>query len=239
MAETRIAPLAERTAQLTIEAQRARSRVTIAERAFLHATSGWEAIAEARQQLDHATRLERQVEDLELAIASMQTELQKIDAENLERARALERLQTVRGQRVATFGERRRLRRMLDTGLRHRSMMAEQHHAARKTAELQNHLLRRRIDEHRLRAGPIDADEVADQYVALEQASTALDAARNVAETIDSALARSQDELLAAEATRPSELERRLVVEAERAARPSQHAEWEQLKRQILTEEQD
>jgi DNA repair exonuclease SbcCD ATPase subunit len=42
MAETRIAPLAERTAELTIEAQRARSRVTSTERTFLHGNySGW------------------------------------------------------------------------------------------------------------------------------------------------------------------------------------------------------
>jgi hypothetical protein len=239
MAETRIAPLAERTAELTMEDQRARSRVTLAERAFLHATSSWEAIAEARQQLDQATRLEREVEDLGLAIARMQTELQKIDAENLETARALERLQTVRGQRVATFGERRRLRRVLDTGRRHRSMMDEQYHAARKAAELQSQLLRRRIDEHCRRADPIDADEVANRYVALQQANTALDAARNDLETTDSALAQSQDELLTAEAARPSEHERRLVVEAERAARPSQHAEWQQLKQQVLTQEQD
>jgi AAA domain/PLD-like domain len=239
-AETRIAPLAERTAELNIKARQARAAVTAAESAFVQANNAWGAIAEARQHLDEATRLERQVEELQLAAASMQTELLQIHAENQRTARALGRLESARlGQRLVTMAERRRLLRRLDRGRRHRTALAEHEQVARTTAELQGSLLKRRIAEHRIHAAPIDADEVVRRLLAVEQARTALAAARSGAETADSAVAHAQDELLAAEAARPTEAERHLVAEAERAGRASQHAERERLKEQARADERD
>jgi len=233
-AERRIPSIAEQAQERAKAADAARRAAIGAEQVLVAATSALDEIGVARQHLEEAARLERQLERMDIAVGELHAEILEVDADRRKierRANATDSLGRL--ERLSLTGERRRLRRELEAlGGKLRDLAARERDASNK-AERHRKLVESEIAEHRRRAEPFDDAEVMRRESALKSAHVAKDQAMDVVASAEEALDRVRLDLLAAESgPSPTPEHRRLVAVAERERWPQQHAELAVLRQQ-------
>jgi hypothetical protein len=233
-AERRISSIAEQTQERAKAADAARRAAISAEQVLVAATSALNEIEVARQHLEEAARLERQVERMEIADGELHAEILEVDADRRRierRANATDSLGRL--ERLSLTGGLRRLRRELEALVGKLGNLTARERDTTNKAERYRGLLEPEIAEHRRQAEPIDADEVERRESALKAAQRAKNQAMDVVASAEKALDRARLDLLAAESgPRPTPEHRQLVAVAERERWPQQHAELAILRQQ-------
>jgi len=233
-AERRIPSIAEQAQERAMAADAARRSAVSAEQVLVAATSALDDLEVARQHLEEAARLERQVERMQIAVGELHAEILEVDADR----RRIERRANATGslgrlERLSLTGERRRLRRELEALVDRLTNLAARERDATNKAERHRDLLEPEIAGHRRQAEPIDDAEVERRESALKAAQIAKDQAMDVVTSAEEALDRARLDLLGAESgPRPTPEHRELVAIAERERWPQQHAELAVLREQ-------
>jgi AAA domain/PLD-like domain len=233
--EERIASLAEHAQERATAVDAAGRAAIEAKNALVAATSALDEIQVARQHLEEAAELERQLERMEIAVGELQVEVLEVDADHrkiTQRASAVDSLGRL--ERISLTGERRRLRRELEALEGKLRDLAARERDARVKAERQRKLLEPEIAGRRRRAGPVDDAEVMRRVAALKAAQRARDQATDGVVSAEEALDRARLELLTAESgPRPTPEHRQLIADAERERWPQLHAELATVRQQV------
>jgi AAA domain/PLD-like domain len=232
--ERRIASIAEQAQERAKASDAAGQAATDAEVALVAAASALEEIGVARDHLEEAARLERQLERMDIAVGGLHAETLEVDADRRKIERRLNAIDSLgRLEQLSLTGERRRLRRELKALVGELADLAGRERDATYKAERYRKLVEPEIRENRRRAKPVNEAEVKRRVSMLKAAQLANDQAISVVASAEEALDRARLDLLTAEAgPRPTPEHRRLVAEAERERWPHLYAELAALRQQ-------
>jgi phosphatidylserine/phosphatidylglycerophosphate/cardiolipin synthase-like enzyme len=229
-AEEQISMVAEQVHQLTTSVEDAARADAAAIQGFERARAAWDEIAEAREHLERAAALERQLQEMDVEVDRLDDELHALNRHGRKLNRELDALESSSWlDRMQRLGDHKRLTRDLIAAQRDHAALDERALVAHAKADQQRTRLMSRIAEHRRAAGLVDTAEVISRQDALVGAKRAAAHAQEHLRVVQQQLDCAQRALLAAEAgPRPSVAQRRLVVDADDTGQPGRHAELEQ-----------
>jgi len=174
-AQTRIGDLQQQAAELTEDLEHARAGRSSAVAELERAGANWVAITAARQHLEEAIELRRQLDDIDGEVRKIEAKILKLDGRRrslVEQLKASPSVSPVQWLRHSK--ERRRLRHEEEAIRQETGHLFDRYRGAKDTAEHQRSLLEPRIAEHRRRAEPVDESEVQRRQAELDAARDAL-----------------------------------------------------------------
>jgi flagellar biosynthesis chaperone FliJ len=239
--EAQIAAMAEQVHQLTVSVEDAERESAAATQVLERAQAAWDELADARDHLERAAVLERQLVDLDVEVDRVDDELQTLDRHGRKLKQGLDALASSSWlERMQRLGDQRRLWRELTVARKDYALLKERAQAARTKSDRQRTRLVPRIAEHRRAAGFVDAAEVASRQDVLATAQRAAANAESRLHDAEQQLEGARRALLAAEAgPRPSTAQRHLVAEADRRGQPGRHAELERARQTVHRDQQE
>jgi hypothetical protein len=240
-AEAQIAAAAEQVHRLTAEVEDVARLAAAATQDLEHAEVSWEEIAEAREHLERAAVLGRQLADVDVEADRVDDELRTLSRHGRKLAQRQDALEALSSfQRLQRLAERTRVSRDLTIAQRKYAELDERARAARAWADQQRTWLVSRIAEHRRAAGLVDAAEVKSRQDVLTAAQRATADVKERLQRAQQRLEVAQRARLTAESgPRPSAAQRRLVADADRAGLPGRHAELERARRAARHDQQE
>ncbi len=230
-AEERIREVEEQLPDLAAETESAARFLEKAGRQVADLEKAWDEMADGRWHLAEASRLDRELDNLELSLGRLQAELLDLDQRRRPTERALERLDSLSiVGRFRSRRERKRLRAERMEAVANLGEVWKQGNDARKLHERQTELLSPRIAEHRQLAHPLSPEEVERTTAALEEARASHVRAKQHLRGCEERTARARQQVMAGKAQgHPSAAQRQMVDEATRERLPQRNAERAEL----------
>jgi flagellar biosynthesis chaperone FliJ len=200
-AEAQIAAIAQQVQRLTAQVEDAVRLAAATTQDLERAEAAWDEIAEAREHLERAAVLERQLTDVDAEPDRLDDELRELSRRGRKLKQDLDALEASSWfEAMKRLGDRRRLYRELTVAQRDYILLEERAREAHASSDQERKRLAPRIVEHRRAAGLVDTAEVTSRQGVLAAAQRAVADAEERLQVVQQQLEVAQGARLTAEA---------------------------------------